>query len=128
MSLRSPDIKKQDGVALAVVIIVIILLTLVTAFTANLGYNQKRLMDASSGRRIKIYYRAMGGAVDASWRIRTNYTTGLVPAGTFTNPLYDPGPYALDVDGVNGNDTDVDIGPVNAQGVRPIQSTGRDIS
>ena len=126
--MRRPDIKNQAGVALTIVVIVIVLLTLVTAFVANLGYNQKRMVDASSGRRIKIYYRAMGGAVDASWRIRTDYTVGLAPVGTFTNPAYNPGPYALDVDANGTMDTDVDIGPADAAGVRPVSSVGRDIS
>ena len=127
MTLRTPDMKKQDGVALTVVAIVIVLLTLVTAFAANMGYNQKRMLDAFSGRRIKIYYRAMAGVVDASWRIRTNYTTGLAPAGSFTTAAYNPNSYALDVDNDGTMDTDVDIGAADAQGARPINSTGRDI-
>lgn len=116
------------GVALTLVIVIMIMLGLIAGVVTSLGISQKKLMDAASGRRAKIYYRAQGGVINADWRIRTDYTTGLSPAGTFTNDAYDPGPYSLDVDGDGTNDTTVDIGAVTnvATKARPVYSCGCD--
>ena len=117
----------RDGMAMTVAIIVIIILVSIVGYATTLGFNQKKLLDLSTGKRMIVYYRAQAGAVEAAWRIRENYTTGLLPAGTFADPNYNPAAYSIDVD-LNGvNDATIDIGPVNATGRRPIVSTGLDV-
>ena len=120
----------NKGLALTIVMIVIIMLAIISAFSTNLGFNQKKMIDANSGRRAKIYFKAQAGVVDANWRIRTDYTVGLAPAGSFTTDAYNPGPYLLDVDQNGTNDVSVDIGPVNnaATKSRQILSTGLDVA
>ena len=110
------------------VIIITVVLALIAGFSANLAYNQRRLRDAASGKRIKIYYCAQAGLVVAMWQIRHNVTGGLTPAGSFTDPAYDPAPYSWDVAKEGWNDVTVDIGPVTnlATGQRLIVSTGLD--
>jgi hypothetical protein len=124
---------------MTIVMMIIVVLTLLAGFAVNYGYNKRRILDVSSGRRDIINYRAEAGLVDALTRIRLNATAGLSPAGSFLTPTYDPAPYQLDVDGggtVNATtkicsadcDVEVDIGPVtNAlTGARSINSTGLD--
>ena len=122
----------SKGVALTVAIMVIIMLALLAGFVANFSYNQRKLLDSASGKRIKIYYLAQAGVVDAVWRIRSNYTTGIpgAPAGGFvSNPAWDPAVYSIDANGDGTNDTNIDIGPVTSVTTeqRQIVSTGRDI-
>ena len=115
----------EQGAALTVAIMAVIMLTAVAGYSLTLAYHQKKLMDTVSGKRIIAYYRAQAGVVNAYWRIRTNYTTGLSPAGSFATDSYNPDPYSIDVDGDGTPDTTVDIGPKNvATGLRPIDSTG----
>ena len=112
--------------AMPIAIIMIVLLTLLSGYLLQLGYNQKKLMVVASGKRAKTYYRATAGAVEAEWRIRVNRTTGLAPAGTFTNDAYDPNPYNIDVDADGTDDCTINIGPVLNAALknRRIQSTG----
>ena len=120
--------QNDKGVALALVVVVMIMLGLIATYATQLGYNQRRLTESMGGKRAKIYYRAQAGVVNAQWRIRTDYTAGLAPAGNFTTDAYDPGAYQLDVDGNGTNDCTVDIGPVTnaATKQRAILSTGID--
>lgn len=121
----------ERGLALTIVIIVIIMLVIISAFSANVGFNQKKLIDGASGRRAKIYYKAQAGVMNATWRIQNDYTVGLAPAGTFTTAAYNPGPYMLDVDTDGIIDVDVDIEPLqvnNGRLNRQILSTGRDVA
>lgn len=124
--IRNRLLTDSKGVAMMVVIMLIIMLALIASFVASLSYNQRRLVDASSGKRIKIYYAAQAGLVDANWRIRTDYTTGLTPAGSFATATYAPNPYFIDVDENGTNDVKVTIGAVNTNGLRPIDSVGLD--
>ncbi len=93
----------EKGVVLTVVIIVTLMVVLIAGYVMTMAYNQKRLSNAVSGRRIRAYYRAQAGVVDAQWRLRTNTTTGLVAsplssgARDFNNPLFDPLPYSLNL-------------------------------
>ena len=128
----------QRGVALTISIIILIMLALVGIFVTNLGYNQKRMTDVSSGQRIRLYYNAQAGIVNATWRIRTDQTTAatvgtavmsaMVPAvANFSaNPAY-TGTYTLDDGTIH---VTVTIGAVGADPahptVRPITSVGRD--
>ncbi len=122
MRLRSDN---KNGIALTVVIVVLMILVMMAGYILSLGYNRRRVVDAASGTRAKIYYRAQAGVYDANVRIRKNYTVGLVPAGSFLTPAYDPGAYNIDVDGNGTNDCTVNIGPVNvATGRRQIDSMG----
>ncbi len=130
----------KSGIALTVVIIVLAILAMMAGYILNLGYNRRRVVDAASGTRAKIYYRAQAGVYDATFRIRRDYTgaqqpavpiagpealtPALTPVGTFTNPAYNPDPYNIDTDANGVMDTSVDIGPVNGAGQRPIISTG----
>ena len=116
-----PIFRDSKGVALVVVIIIFTMLALMASFAMNLGYNQRRLSHVGTGTKVVNYYRAQAGVVDAYWRIRTNQ------GGIYTPPAFDPPAYFLDVDNNAVNDTTVDIGPVNAQGRRPILSTGLDV-
>ncbi len=109
----------EKGMALTIVMVTLILLSLIAGYALNLSYNQHKLFGDSSGKRIKIYYMAQAGAVDAEWRIRTNF------GANFTNPLTTM-TYSGDVDGDGVNDFTVVIGAVNANGLRPIDSTGID--
>lgn len=118
--------KNQNGVALTIVVIVLIIMGILSAYAMNLGYNQRRMQEQASGRRIKIYYRAQAGAVNAMWRIRSDVAGDLTPAGTFTNAAYNPNTYLMDIDGDGVNDTSVDIGPL-VGGQRAILSTGLDV-
>ena len=116
----------RRGVALTVTMVIIVVLVLLASFTVNYGYNKKRLVDINSGRRDTLNFRAEAGVVDANWRIRSNYTVGLSPAGSFATDAYDPAPYGLDVDKNGVTDTCVNIGPVTNvnTGQRSIVSTG----
>lgn len=117
--------KSESGAALTIAIITLVALTGVAGYAMTQAYHQKKLVDTTSGKRIIAYYRAQAGVVHACWRIRTNYTTGLSPAGSFLTDAYDPNPYSIDVDGDSVNDTTIDIGPVNgATGLRTISSRG----
>ena len=121
----------SKGVALVIVIMVIIMLTLLGGFAANLAYNQRRLLDIASGRHIRNYYAAQAGVVDASWRIRTNYTgaTSCTPGGLggdFTNVNYSP-TYLCDLNNDGVMIASITIGPANlSTGVRQIKSEGLD--
>ena len=119
------SLRDRRGVALTVVLVVAVLLTLISGFVLMLGYNKRRLT-LTGGRKAQIYFHAKAGMVDAMWRIRTNYTNGLAPAGSFTTPAYNPNAYSLDTDGNGTMDVTVDIGSVGANGVRTIQSNGLD--
>jgi len=143
-------LNNQRGVVLTVVIVVSVILVLAAGYIMGLGYNQKRIMDQLSGRRMRAYYRAQGGMVDALFRLRTNSMglgLGGVPTigGTggppddFTNPNFDPQPYFINVktdtastDGSLPYDVKVDIGPVQQApglpdtGFRKIELTGKD--
>ena len=103
----------SHGVALTIAAVVIVMLAILAAIMTQLGASQRKLADTASGVRARIYYLAQGGTVDAFWRIRTDYTTGLNPAGSFLNDAYDPAPYPLDVNGDGINDTCVDIDRVD---------------
>ena len=112
---------------MVVVIVIITMLTLIGAFMTKMTYNQRTLVSVTSGKRVQVYYRAQAGVVDAHWRIRTNYTGAPMGGGDFTNPAFDPPPYSVDMAPADGNnDFTVDMGPVNASGLRPISSTGLD--
>lgn len=116
------------GVALTVVAIVILMVGLLAGYVTQLGFNQRKLSDAASGKRAKIYYRAQAGAVEAMWRIRANYTTGLDTVGSFTTDAYNPGPYSIDIDGDSVMDATIDIGAANVTTKqRAILATGLDV-
>lgn len=129
----------ERGVVMTIVVISLLMMTMIAGFAALLAYNQNRLLGAITGRRILSYYRSQAGIVDAIWRIRNNYVTGLTPGGVgsdFTSPGFDPAPYGLDIDvnppqmysNVNNAAVKVrmDIGPVGANGSRSIDATGID--
>ena len=132
----------ERGVVITIVVISLLMMTMIAGFAALLAYNQNRLLGAITGRRILSYYRSQAGVVDAIWRIRSNFTTGLsAVAGTvnFNDPTFDPAIYGLDIDvnppqiknlGVPAEaalaDVRVDIGAVGANGSRPIEATGID--
>ena len=130
---QRPKIRNERGLALAAAIAIIMILVLLAGYVTQLSYNQKKLSASGSGQRVRNYYRAQAGVVDAGWRIRANYTVGLPNGGTapfnFTNDGYNPGPYNLDVDGDGAVDCTVDIGAVTnaATKQRPILSTGLDV-
>ena len=118
---------KNKGFAMTIVSAALVTTALLSGYVANFAYNKHKLIVSTSNLRIKIFYRAKAGTLDAIVRIRTNYTVGLSPAGSFTTPTYNPGMYSLDVDENGVNDTQVDIGPVDpATGLRPIVSKGLD--
>ncbi len=119
--------RDNKGVAMTIVMIILMVLAIMAGYILNFGYNRKRIVDAASGTRAKVYYRAQAGVHDAAVRIRKNYTVGLLPAGSFLNPAYDPNAYNIDVDGNGSMDTTINIGAVNAQGQRTIDSTGLEI-
>lgn len=118
----------QRGIAMTMVMVIVVMMALIAGYVTQLGYNQRKLVDAASGRRAKIYYRAQAGLVDANARIRTNYTTGLSPAGSFAVDTYNPAPYNIDVDGDGTQDTTIDIDAVVSAALknRPIRSAGCD--
>ncbi len=115
----------QKGVAITIVMVVLAILAMLAAYSLNTGYSRKRITDAASGTRAKVYYRAQAGVVDAMTRIRKDHTGGLVPGGSFTQLGYNPGPYNIDVDGNGRMDATVDIEPVIG-GRREIKSMGLD--
>ncbi len=124
----APLLKGQSGLALTLVMVILMLLAATGGYVINLSYNQKRFLDSTSGNRIKAYYWAQAGIVNANTRIGENYTGGLLGGGgtNFNEPSYDPAPYALDMDGDGVNDVTVDIGTKDAStGLRPIVATGR---
>ena len=116
---------------MAVVTVIIVMLGILTGFITQLSYNQKKISDAASGRRAKLYYLAQAGAVEASWRIRVNRTTALTNNGTgtsFTDDGYNPAPYSIDVDGDGTMDTTIDIDAVVTTALknRPVRAAGCD--
>ncbi len=129
----------KSGIALTVVIIILAILAMMAGYILSLGYNRRRVVDAASGTRAKIYYRAQAGVHDATVRIRKNYAftapgnvgpmlTDIGSVGAdFSNPGYNPAAYTIDVDGDGTQDTRIDIGVVNGSGQRPIVSTGLDV-
>lgn len=131
----------ERGVVLTVVIIVIIMVAILSAFVTNLAYNQKKLMDSITGKRVLLEYRARAGAIHAAWRIRENVigANATLPAPTFSACTGNPGGtfnfldaaytcnYTLDVNRDGTMETAVSIGPeTNAQKQRLIQSDGSD--
>ena len=88
----------SKGVALTVVVVVLVMMALLSAYVSTLGFHQRKITDAASGGRTKIFYRAKAGVVDATWRIRVNYFQGQIPPNTFLNANWDPPVYNLDVD------------------------------
>ena len=116
----------RNGMAMTIVIIIVIILVSLVGFVTSLGFNQRKFLGASSGKKLVLYYRAQAGAVEAAWRIRENYTTGLSPAGSFGDPAYNPAVYLIDVDGDGTMDTNVDIDVVGANGSRKIISTAQE--
>jgi len=129
--------RRQNGMALTAVMITLILLSLIAGYTMTLSYNNQKAYRTVTGTRIKAYYAAQAGAVDAQWRIRTGYMTCTAPACTnwtvgafpgvvsFSNPLFFVG-YKLDIDGDGVSDVSVIINPVDGNGLRPIISEGID--
>lgn len=124
---------------MTLVVIVLVILTLLAGYIVNLGYNRKRVVDAASGTRAKIYFRAQAGIHDATARIRKNYTgaqfdpgvpgpeaptPALTPAGSFLDPAYNPDPYLIDVDADGVMDTQVNIG---AEEIHPVLGPRRAI-
>lgn len=125
----------QKGSSLAVVLLFVFFMTLISAYILQYMYNQKRLSDQASGKRLIPYYRAKAGVVDAQWRIRSNAASEIgVPTGNFNDKDFDPPAYYIDLDSnmihlskQAVDDVRVDIGPVDARtGVREIQATGFD--
>ena len=90
-------LEEEDGFVMTVAIIFIIMLALLAAFVLNAGANRRIMADNVGARRARAYYHAQAGAVDAQARIRLNTTTGLTPAGSFTDSTYNPAPYYLDL-------------------------------
>ena len=118
---------------MTIVIIIVIVMAFLATLVTMLGYNQRKLANAAGGRRVKIYYRAQAGVVEADWRIRENYllNPALVNTGggaSFTDDTYDPAPYSIDIDGDAVNDVTIDIGPKigGVSGRRAISSVGLD--
>ena len=116
----------DKGMAMVIVIVVIMMLAMIGSYITSLRFNQRIIVDGASGHRAQAYYSAQAGAVDANFRIRTDFTTGLVPAGSFATAAYDPNPYTIDIDGDGASDVTVNIGPVNGAGLRQIDCTGTD--
>ena len=126
--MRYPNDK---GAAMTIVIILVIIMAFLATLVTIMSYNQKKLSQSVSGRRAKIYYRAQAGVVEANWRIRENYTVGLVNGGggaSFIDDAYDPQAYSIDTDGDSVNDCTIDIGPKTGgpAGRRAISSVGLD--
>ncbi len=120
----------DKGVALTVVIVIVIVMALISGYVTVLSYNQVKLANTAGGRRAKVYYRAQAGVVDANWRIRTNYVTGLTPIPGilgFRDASWNPNPYQIDVDGDSVMDCTVDINLPDGGGKRPVLSTGLDV-
>ena len=122
----------SKGAALVIVMMVIIMLTLLGGYMAKLNYNQRLVVDSSSGKRARLYYLCQAGIVDATQRIQTNNTSGIpaLPfAGGFTNPNnFTPWPcYQLDVESDGKNDVRICINAVNvATGERPVSAEALD--
>ncbi len=129
----------QKGVALLVAIMFATLLALVAGYALKFSYNQTRQVDAVGIKRTGVYFRAQAGVVDAMWRIRTDtIPPGSVSGSHFTTQAFDPPAYYIDIDSdtataaqdtsstSTASEVKVDIGPVNASGLRSIDSTGLD--
>jgi hypothetical protein len=127
---RKKGLRGNGGFAMVFVMVVITILAMFAVWVTIQGYNQRKLLDVTSGQRAKLYYRAQAGVVEAAWRIRDNYTSGIggvIPPGGFpANDTWNPPPYSIDVDGVGGNDTSIDIDAVVSGTLknRPVRSAG----
>ena len=114
----------ERGIAMTIVVMTILLLTLVAGSVLTVGYHQ-RLLSRSVDGKMKAFYWAHAGLVDAQERIRRN------PA-PFNNPTYNDPPYTLDLDGALPlNDVTVDIGPESTTagptyGLRTVVVVGRE--
>ena len=140
MTMKITGRGQESGVALTIVIIILIMLALLGVFVTNLGYNQKRLTDVSSGQRIRLYYNAQAGIINANWRIRTDQTTATATMTAMNpavpnfsgNPAY-TGNYTLNDGTIHALVTIGAVGaagpggvPAARPGVRPVTSVGRD--
>ena len=110
----------STGIALTLVIMIVIMVSVLAAAAMTLGYNQKRLSDATVSNRTQGFYYAQAGIVDAQWRIRNNalknkagvdVITGDVGStgSDFTTASFNPKAYCLDLDSDdihNSNATD----------------------
>ena len=110
---------QNRGVALTIAIFILVMLVAVGGYMMSMGYNQKRMVDVSSGVKIRLYYNAQAGIVDANWRIRSNVGANFSgdPNATLNYTLNDGTIRA-----------DVSISRVGATrpGLRDISSIGKD--
>ena len=58
-------LSNNRGMAITVVMITLILLSLLAGYSLNLSFNQTRLFQNSAGKRVKVYYAAQAGVVNA---------------------------------------------------------------
>lgn len=122
----------QRGFAMGVVMVTMLIMMLIAGYVANINTSQRRLITATSGKRIASYYRAQAGIVHAFWRVRSNHTSADISgrfsacaaAGNFGTPAF-VCDYTLDVDGDGTRETAVHIGPEqNATRQRQVTATG----
>ena len=106
--MRSGPRQNERGIAMILAIITMLLILTVAGAILTLAYNQRRLGAGVGEAKLRAYYRAKAGLVDAQWRIRTD-PGGLFAAG---GTLYDPMPYTLDTDGDGTDDVMADLGPI----------------
>ncbi len=128
----------QRGAALLVAVIVILMVTALSAVFLRMAYNMKILMYGISGGRTYAYYRAQAGIIDAQYRLRTNFLTGLTspPANGFLDPTYAPTYFISLTLGYGGAQTTYTPGSTRVQisaaagnspnGVRTITALGRE--
>ena len=101
----------ESGVAITLVLIAVIVISAFASYALMIGFNHRTVMNTHVKNRTQAYYSAQAGMVDANWRIRNNVLTNnagaLIITGVgagaqdFTNPLFNPNPYCLHVEGGN---------------------------
>ncbi len=133
--MRSISLHSQKGIALTIAIIFIIATMGIIALLLNMSFDYRSLSDRVSSTKLKAFYAAQAGIVDAYWRIRTNTTSDWGGGLSFANSGWDPPVYFLDM-GANpptfsltqqpGSDVRIDIGLPDASGVRAMAAKGFD--
>jgi len=81
-------------------IMMLFLFTLSALFAVDTGFQQRKVTESVVGARVRNYYRAQSGMVDAFERIRRNQVPPGSSGGDFTDPDWPPSPvvYYIDLD------------------------------
>lgn len=119
----------ERGMLLALTLMTISVMMVLLASIAPLSIGSYRLTKTMTTDRVRGLNLCQIGYSEAQDMMFNDRTSDLSPAGSFTDPAYDPDPVYMDVDDFSfssslqsGSDVKIDIGPDTAGG-RTIMTT-----